>query len=171
MSAAAEKEQVEGDESLDGAEGGSKIAGKKRMIILIGAAIVVLVGVGAGLFFSGILGGKKEEVKEVAAAPSGPIFYDLPEFIVNLNTGGKQVSFLKLKVTLELAKDTDAPIIEQQLPRVTDSFNTYLRELRASDLSGSAGMYRLKDELLLRLSKTIEGAQVKDILFKDVLIQ
>ena len=49
-----DQEGVEGEEG----EGGDN---KKRMIIIIAGAVVLLLGVGAGLFFSGILGGGKDE--------------------------------------------------------------------------------------------------------------
>lgn len=165
-------EETEGLEEGEGSEGGAKVSGKKKLIIIVAAAAVLVVLIGAGLFFSGIIGGgpaqpKPAEKKET----SGPIFYDLPPFTVNLNTDGKRASFLKLKITLELHKESDALLIEKHLPRITDSFNTYLRELRASDLSGSAGMFRLKEELMLRLGKVSEGAAVRDVLFKEVMIQ
>ena len=38
------------------------------------------------------------------------------------------------------------------MPRVMDAFQTYLRELRPSDLDGSAGLYRLKEELTRRVN-------------------
>lgn len=98
-------------------------------------------------------------------------YYNLPEFLVNLNTGGKQTSFIKMKVTLETPSTDDLDAIEGYMPRITDSFNTYLRELRSSDLAGSAGFYRLKEELLLRVNKTVYPSKVNDILFRELIIQ
>jgi flagellar FliL protein len=99
------------------------------------------------------------------------VYYNLPEFLVNLNTGGKQTSFIKMKITLEAPSDSDADAIDSRMPRITDSFNTYLRELRTSDLSGSAGLYRLREELLLRVNKTIYPSKVNDILFREIILQ
>jgi flagellar FliL protein len=99
------------------------------------------------------------------------VYYNLPEFLVNLNTGGKQVSYIKMKVTLEAATDADAESIDSRMPRITDSFNTYLRELRTSDIAGSAGLYRLREELLLRVNKTIYPGKVNDVLFREIIIQ
>lgn len=98
-------------------------------------------------------------------------YYNLPEFLVNLNTGGKQTSFIKMKVTLEAPTDADIESIDSYMPRITDSFNTYMRELRSSDLAGSAGLYRLREELLLRVNKTIYPSKVNDILFRELIIQ
>jgi flagellar protein FliL len=99
------------------------------------------------------------------------MYYNLSEFLVNLNTGGKQTSFIKMKTTLEIEAEEDAEAIESRLPRITDSFNVYLRELRTSDIAGSAGLYRLREELLLRVNKTIYPNKVNDILFREVIIQ
>ena len=98
-------------------------------------------------------------------------YYNLPEFIVNLNTGGKQTSFIKMKATMEVPADTDIDSIESRMPRITDSFNTYLRELRSSDIAGSAGLYRLREELLLRINKTIYPNKINDILFREIIVQ
>lgn len=116
-------------------------------------------------------GGEGEEGKAGHAA-GAPIFYDLPEFLVNLNTGtGRGTSFLKATITLELPSEEALKQVELMLPRIKDTMNTYLREMRTSDLAGSAGIYRLREELLLRINKTIEPQQVKDVLFKDIIVQ
>jgi flagellar FliL protein len=98
-------------------------------------------------------------------------YFNLPEFLVNLNTGGKQTSFIKMKVTLETPSADDLDAIDGYMPRITDSFNTYLREMRSSDLAGSAGLYRLREELLLRVNKTVYPSKVNDILFRELIIQ
>ena len=90
---------------------------------------------------------------------------------MNLNTSGKRKSFLKLKVSLELGKADDQKILEQVLPRVVDNFQVYLRELRAEDLRGSAGLYRLREDLLSRAQTAAAPAEVRDVLFKEMLIQ
>ena len=61
--------------------------------------------------------------------------------------------------------------MEKLLPRIIDRFQVYLRELRAEDISGSAGVYRLKEELLGRVNKAIEPAKVSDVLFREMLVQ
>lgn len=113
--------------------------------------------------------GEDGKPKHVAGAP---IFYDLPEFLVNLNTGtGRGVSFLKATITLELPSEEAVAQVEAMLPRIKDTMNTYLREMRTSDLAGSAGIYRLREELLMRVNKVIQPQQVKDVLFKDIIVQ
>jgi flagellar FliL protein len=100
------------------------------------------------------------------------LYYNLPEFLVNLDTNSKQTSFIKMKVTLEAPSDGgSAEAIDNRLPRIIDSFNTTLRQLRTSDISGSAGLYRLREELLLQVNKIIYDKKVNDILFQEIIVQ
>jgi flagellar FliL protein len=99
------------------------------------------------------------------------VFYDLPEMLVNINTAGRKRNFLKLRVSLELADEADINIVENVLPRIVDNFQVYLRELRLEDLQGAAGMYRLREELLTRVNAAVRPAQVKDVLFKEMIVQ
>jgi len=133
-----------------------------------------------GLFATGILGGGEEEMAEAdmgeAAAsedeePHDSVFYDLPEMLVNLNSGGHQASFLKIQVSLELDNAEAVPQVEAVLPRIVDNFQVYLRELRPEELSGTKGVVRLKEELLVRVNGAIEPVRVYDILFKEILVQ
>lgn len=159
------------DEALDGAPAPKRLSGKKILMI---AAPVLLLLLGGGAYFMGLFGGAKEEELHAEAAPvEAPqiIFYEIPEMLVNLNTGERKASFLKLRVALEVDRQSAATELEQKLPRVIDNFQIYLRELRIEDLSGSAGMFRLKEELLRRVNAAVAPTQVKDVLFKEMLVQ
>jgi flagellar FliL protein len=101
----------------------------------------------------------------------GTVFYPLPPFVVNLESDGNRARFLKMDVVLELPDEEAQKKLQEMEPRVIDTFNTYLRELRPDDLAGSAGVYRLREELLLRLNKTLHPAKVNDILFKEMIVQ
>jgi flagellar FliL protein len=46
-----------------------------------------------------------------------------------------------------------------------------MRELRAADLQGSAGLFRLKEELQRRVNIAVYPARVDDVLFKNVIVQ
>jgi flagellar FliL protein len=96
---------------------------------------------------------------------------DLPDILVNLQGGGRQQSFIKLKVALEYDELDTQLALNQKLPRVIDSFQVYLRELRSDDLAGSAGLQRLKEELLYRVNAAIFPQKIKDVLFKEMLVQ
>lgn len=112
-----------------------------------------------------------EEVGRVNYAASDLIFYELPDMIVNLNTTGSQPRFLKIRVALEFGDRKIVKKIRRDMPRIIDHFQVYLRELRREDLRGSAGMYRLKEELMIRVNQTVQPSRVRDVLFREMLVQ
>lgn len=149
------------------------MSGKKLVLFVAGP--VLLVGIVAvGLMFSGLLDGDSKEehaVAEKAEDAKPAVFMDLPEMLVNLNTRGKRPVFLKIVVSLELTGNEDIGHVQSVMPRVIDRFQVYLRELRLDDLRGSAGVYRLREELLARVNTAARPVEVQDVLFKEMLIQ
>jgi flagellar FliL protein len=139
-------------------------------LILIVAGVVVLLG-GAGVAGYLVFGGSKET--KVAAAPvKPPTFVDVPEVLVNLSgVGPDRTQYLKVKIVLEIPDALLQPQIQSSMPRVMDAFQTYLRELRPSDLDGSAGLYRLKEELTRRVNAAISPNRVSAVLFKEIVVQ
>jgi flagellar FliL protein len=99
------------------------------------------------------------------------VFFDMQDLLVNLNTVGRKQSFLKLSISLELERADDLPRLQAVMPRVIDTFQVYLRELRVDDLRGSAGIYRLREELLTRVNAAAAPVKVTDVLFKEMLVQ
>ncbi|MCG8506962.1 MAG: flagellar basal body-associated FliL family protein [Sphingomonadales bacterium] len=170
----AEEEDIEAEDELDGdvTEGLEKkrLSGKK--IILFALPVVLLLAGGGGYFmFAG--GGEEEhaEAEVEVEEETQLVFIDIPEMLVNLNTGGRKASYLKVTVALEIEQESARLEIEEKLPRVIDNFQIYLRELRLEDLNGSAGMFRLKEELLARVNTAVAPAQVNDVLFKEMIVQ
>lgn len=176
-------EEAEGlDEEDDDEEGGSK-SGRKRLLIVIAAILVLILGGAAAAYFTGLLqpliemlgGGKgvaqMEEEEGGALVSTDAVFYDLQEMLVNINTGGRKPVYLKIRVSLELETSQDIVRVEGMMPRIIDNFQVYLRELRIEDLKGSAGMYRLREELLKRVNVAVAPAKVNDVLFKEMLVQ
>lgn len=47
----------------------------------------------------------------------------------------------------------------------------YLCGVRAEEISGSAGMHRMREELLKRAAIAIAPAKLQDLLFTEVLLQ
>lgn len=174
----AEEDQIEQGDTED-EESGSQ-SGKKLGLIIALAVLLVGGGLG-GAYFFGLFGGGHEEGKEETAHADGEAgaaveakisYYTLPEFLVNLSGSTGQTSFIKMKVTLEMPSEQDRLVAEERLPRIQDIINTYLRDLRPSDLAGTAGMYRLKEELLARTNKVLAPeAKANHILFTEILIQ
>lgn len=115
--------------------------------------------------------GKKEGDATGDATAPAIFFHKLPDIVVNLNDKGSKTHFLKLSASLEIPDKESLKLVVQMQPRVMDSFQLYLRELRKSDLEGSAGIYRLREELLMRVNKTVYPAKVNNILFNEMITQ
>ncbi len=164
------KEEVAGEpeEGADGAAAPKR--SKMKLIIIAVGALVVLGGGGAGGYF--MFAGKKAEEKVVAAPVKPAAFFDMPDVLVNLSTtGGDRTQYLRVKIVLELPDATVVEKIKPVMPRVMDAFQTYLRELRPIDLEGSAGLYRLKDELTRRVNVAVAPNHVNAVLFKEIVVQ
>ena len=160
------------------AEGSPETAKKfSKLKLLILAAPVLLIGAGAGLWFTGILPGllgmghAVHNEQDAVKMTSAPIFVDLPEMVANLNNNAARPSYVKLLARLEVPKQEDADRVRANMPRLQDIFLTYLREMRPEELRGSAGTYRLREELIARANVAAAPAHVTDVLFTQMLIQ
>jgi flagellar FliL protein len=154
----------------------AKKFGKGKLIMI--AAPVVLLLAGAGLWFTGIvphmLGMDKHNEKqagaEAAKAPP-PSYVDIPEMVANLNSANHKPSYVKMAARVEVPKPEDVEKVRAALPRLQDMMQTYLREMRPEELRGSAGTYRLREELLVRANAAVAPAKVSDVLFTQMLVQ
>jgi len=167
------KKQAEANVAADEGTGEGKSAPKKRfplkLILMAVGGLVVLGGAGSAFF---MLKGKASTTAVAAPVAKPPAFLDLPDTLVNLsNTGNERPQYLKVKIVLELPDQAMVTQVQPVLPRVMDSFQTYLRELRPTDLDGSAGLYRLKEELTRRVNNAIEPNRVNAVLFKEIVVQ
>jgi flagellar FliL protein len=161
------------NDSEDGAAGSDDVGKPKSRLklIIVAAAVLVLVAGGGTWFF--FFRGHAEEVQHAEAPPpKPPVFVEVPDMLVNLvGMPGERVQYLKIKVVLEVKEEKQVESIKPALPRVTDIFQTYMRELRAGDLNGSAGLFRLKEELTRRVNAAISPLQVNAVLFKEIVVQ
>jgi len=170
------------DEDLEDEDGeeSDQPGGSKKLLLIIGVVLLLAVGGLAAAYFTGLIdpviamitGGEEQgQEEEQAEIDKNVVFFPLEQVIVNLNTGGRQSSFLKINISLELTNAVDIPRIETEMPRIMDNFQVYLRELRIEDLKGAAGMYRLREELLTRINIAAAPAKVNDVLFTEMLVQ
>ena len=142
----------------------------KLKLIIAAVGFLTLVGGGGSWFF--LMRGPGEEKHAEMAAAKPPVFVEVPEMMVNLvGLPGERVQYLKVKVVLEVKEDRLVEAIKPTMPRITDIFQTYLRELRSGDLNGSAGLFRLKEELTRRVNTAVSPVQVNAVLFKEIVVQ
>lgn len=174
-----ETNQEETNDGVEPEEGlqQKKLSGKKIIMIVVPVLLLLLGGGGAYFFMSGDSSdemldenGDPLVAEDGTGEPAELLFYDIEPMLVNLTTAGGQASYLKLSVTLEVDQQSSIEDLQTNLPRIVDNFQVYLRELRLEDINGSAGMFRLKEELLIRVNETIYPTRVNDVLFKEMLI-
>lgn len=185
--AADEDKKPADGEAADGADEGGEGKKKKKnpmllIGIIVGGLVVVGGGVGAALYFTGVIGGKPKAeaaAEEGEAAPEEKgddgkaedvVIVPLGDMLVNLAAEGGRMFFLKLNISLQITDKKDMALIEALKPRIIDNFQVYLRELRIEDLRGSAGLYRLREELLMRVTEAVHPVRVKDVLFQEMLV-
>jgi flagellar FliL protein len=164
----ADTEKAEGAAAEEGA---APPKGKLKLIIAaVGVLVILGGGGGAGWFF--FFRHHGEEKHAEAPPPKPPSFIEVPDMLVNLQgLPGERVQYLKVKLTLEVKEEKQVEAIKPTLPRVTDLFQTYLRELRPIDLNGSAGLFRLKEELTRRVNAAVAPNEVSAVLFKEIVVQ
>jgi flagellar FliL protein len=181
---------VEGDGEA-GEEGGKKKLPLMMIIIAAVAALVVLGG-GAAAYFLFLAphkapagahapakkkpakkeGEKKDDKSgaQISDGPDGVVFYTPPDIVVNMQTADGRPTFLKLKLTFELPDHDTADLLDEDMPRLQDMYQTFLRELRPEDLSGSQGTYQLRMELLRRVNLVVAPARINTVLIEEMLI-
>lgn len=151
-------------------DGEAPVKAKKKppIMLIAGAAAFLLIGAGAAAYF--FFSAPPASETHLAETHDGFIF-NLPTMTVNLKAEGQGQAFMKLTIALEVADEKMMEEIQPRMAKVVDAFQVYLRELRRSDLEGSAGIYRLKEELRRRVNVAVFPAQVDSILFKEILVQ
>jgi flagellar FliL protein len=184
---------AEGAQGADSAEGGGKKKPPLKLVIIIAAAAVVVLGGGGTAAFllfkpkdaahaekhkakkpaKDEKGGKDAKdggAGQVREGPDGVLFYTLPDVVVNMQTADGRPTFLKLKLTLEMPDQDSVDTLEPNMPRLQDMFQSFLRELRPEDLSGSQGSYQLRMEILRRVNLVIAPAHANAVLIEEMLI-
>jgi flagellar protein FliL len=153
-----------------------KLLGNKKLLIVAAAGLLlVLGGGGAGLYVFVFSAPKQDKLASNEApmpvTPPQVAFYDVPDIIVNIQSADGSPAYLKLSTSLELETADEKPGMTALMPRVVDQFQAYLRELRIDDLKGSAGVLRLKEELLRRINVAAAPYRVRDVLLKEMIVQ
>ncbi len=174
MAAKAKQADAEVEDKLE--EESEKPAAKRKLklpsmkVMIIAAAGLLVIGGGGAAAYLFLGGSGHEKAAKTDAKPA--TFVDMPDVLVNLaSAGSDRTQYLKVKIVLELPSADDVHQIQPLMPRVMDAFQTYLRELRPTDLDGSAGLYRLKEELTRRVNAAVAPNHITAVLFKEIVVQ
>lgn len=144
-----------------------RLSRTKKLIIAALAGLILLGGGGFALMY--FMGASKTSAED--AGTENPVYVELPPMIVNLRGSDGSPRYLKLKLTLMTGDAHEVEKIKRKLPMVLDGFQPFLRELRPEDLSGSAAVFRLKEEMLIRASTAVGEGVVKDVLIQELVQQ
>jgi flagellar FliL protein len=182
-----EEEKKDGEGADASAEGGKKglkkflskefLFSKKNLMFGAPALLVLLLGIGAGTYFMFFSGHGEEESKLAEAAEAKPVtppevaFYDVPNILVKIQSPDGAPAYLKISLSLELNNEEEKAGVEALKDRMVDQFQSYLRELRMDDLKGSAGIARVKEELLRRVNVAAAPYHVRDVLLQEMIVQ
>lgn len=157
-----------------------KLLGNKKLLIMAGGGLVLLLAlVGGGTYYFFFTGSSAKKAQmamagtheQLPVTPPNITFYDVPDIIVNIQSADSTPAYLKLSVALELESPEERAGMVALQPRIVDQFQGYLRELRMDDLKGSAGVVRLKEELLRRINVAAAPYRVRDVLLKQMIVQ
>jgi flagellar FliL protein len=173
-----EADEAEGEQSGEAEQGFvKKLLGNKKLLMIAGGALLlVLAGGGAGLYFLVFAGTPSTETAQAQAqavpiTPPQVAFFDLPDLTGNIQTADGTPVYLKLSLALELDTADEKAGITVLEPRINDQIMGYLHELRVDDIKGSAGIMRLKEELLRRINVAAAPYRVRDVLLKEMIFQ
>jgi flagellar FliL protein len=179
--AAKDKEPEDGDKpegenaQAEAPKGFRRFLTRKNLMIAVPVLVLLLGGGGAGAWFFLLKGhdeaGEHAKAEEMPLTPPQVAFSDIEKLTVNIQGASDTPAYLQLSVALELENDEQKKAMEALLPRVKDQFQAYLRELRLEDLKGSAGVLRIKEELLRRVNVAAAPYHVRDVLLKEMLVQ
>lgn len=147
---------------------------KKIMILLLPLLIVIGISVGVYLTMNNSydsLSGTYNIVQYGKDTPENvTVFFDLPE--IKTSVKGKDGPHeLRMKINLELSSVEDLKIIEALVSRLNDSVLSHTIELNLDEITGSAGLYWLKEELLYRLNLSSAPVKIKNLNFNVFELQ
>ncbi len=152
--------------------------GNSKIFLIIGLVFLLIIG-GTCSFLFLTPAGKALMGKEAAAEEGDEKKFDiqnisftsLPEILLNLRfNDGRQV-FLKVTFVIESSSPKIGEKIDKLKPMIIDQYQTYLRELDVEDIKGSAGVERIRQELVSRTNALLTPEKINNVLFKEFLIQ
>jgi flagellar FliL protein len=152
----------------------------KLLFIVLGVVLLLVVGMGGGLFMMwtkmsaintqiATAAEGKAGQKPASQLMVGPIM-PLDTFIVNLaDAGGKR--FLRVTIDLELSNAEMQDEMKTRLPQVRDAILMILPTKQFDDISTTEGKVALRDELLASLNGLLTTGQISNIYFKEFVVQ
>lgn len=105
------------------------------------------------------------------SAASEPIFIDLPAIETTLSHDASSHKRLSARIAVQVESETDAEVIRECRTELNAAVLERLKILRSTDLHGAAGLFALRDDLLVVMRRLVPPDMISDILFKELLIE
>lgn len=164
--------EAQGDEA--------KPLNRKKLLIFV-LPVVIVIGLSAGLFYVfnssyNNSGSSYSIIKNTSSdsksADDVTVFYDLPEITTVLKSdAGSAKERLRIRLNLELGSVEDTKTVEILTPKITDAVIAHTIELTPREISGSGGLYWLKEELLYRINLITNPIKVSNINFRTFEVE
>ena len=184
-----------------GAEGGPKKGSKLKLILVVLVALLFVAGggVAAGVLLLGMKlpfmkaqqaeeGGEEgakvdpreaerreqekrdaEKAKQKAAATRS-LFVQVPPIVVNL-ADREARRYARIVLTVEGVLPESEVAVKENMPKVIDAFQIYVRSLTAESFGSMASILQVRRELLARLNRIDPRIDARAVLFQDLVIQ
>jgi len=165
------EEENGGEEAEAAAEAQlGKFTGKLKFV-LIGVAVLLLAGGGAGLYFSGILFHEKPHEVTVDL-PGPPVYQDIQRITVDLKPSpGHARPLIRLSLQAELEGESAQQAFLASETRIMDAMQSHLRDLTVEELAGEQGTARLREDLTIIINRIIAPERAVSVLYKEILIR
>ncbi len=146
--------------------------GGKKRILIVGLALVVLLGAGSFFFlFPRLKGGKAATAPQKASAVEKPgHLYPLEPFLVNL-ADAEASRYLKIRMELEGSETKPDEEYEKKLPQIRDALLSVLSSKTYQEVLDSEGKRKLKDEVLSKVNPLLTHFKFKKVYFTEFVVQ
>lgn len=147
----------------------------KKVVLFIVLPMLLVIGSGAALFFSGILSPEVEDESDGQKKPKPAVvgvYYDVPDFIINLQGPTNKVVFLQLKLNLELKREEEIERCKANLARLQDVVVTYFHRQEPDKLLDDPGFVRMREDLAQRMRAVAKPPlEILSVNISDLRIQ
>ncbi len=110
-----------------------------------------------------------EKAKQKAAAAKS-LFVQVPPIVVNL-ADREARRYARIVVTVEVVLPESEAAVKENMPKVIDAFQIYVRSLTADSFGSMASILQVRRELLARLNRLDPRIDARAVLFQDLVIQ
>lgn len=167
--AAEEKPEEEPEEAP---KQGLKDKLKEHKIVVIAAVfLLIVVGVVAGLYFTGKFTAKKPHVMSMSL-PGASVYQEIPKITVDLKPStGHPRPFIRVVMQIQLEDEAAQTLFIERETQILDGIQSHLRTLTVDELHDAQGTERLKLDILMITRNVIKPHGAMAIFFKEFMIR